>query len=63
MDVYDVVLVGGGHNALVAAAYLGGAGRSVLVLDNNDRPGGFVRTDEIIPGFRGDTYSAAQRCS
>ncbi|WP_193048546.1 phytoene desaturase family protein [Mycolicibacterium baixiangningiae] len=58
-DLYDVIFVGGGHNALVAAAYLTGAGRSVLVLDNNDRPGGFVRTDEIIPGFRGDTFSAA----
>jgi phytoene dehydrogenase-like protein len=59
MDSYDVIFVGGGHSALVAAAYLAGAGRSVLVLDNNDRPGGFVRTDDIIPGFRGDTFSAA----
>jgi phytoene dehydrogenase-like protein len=58
VESYDIILVGGGHNALVAAAYLSGAGRSVLVLDNNDRPGGFVRTDEIIPGFKGDTYSA-----
>lgn len=59
MDAFDVVLVGAGHNALVAAAYLAKAGRSVLVLDSNDRVGGFVRTDEFAPGFLGDTYSAA----
>lgn len=37
---YDVVIVGGGHNALVAAAYLGRAGRSVLVLERLDHLGG-----------------------
>ncbi|WP_194410702.1 phytoene desaturase family protein [Microbacterium cremeum] len=37
---YDVVIVGGGHNALVAAAYLGRAGRSVLVLERLDHVGG-----------------------
>ncbi len=58
MESYDVVVVGAGHNALVAAAYLARAGRSVLVLDRNDRPGGFVRTDEIIPGHLGDSFSA-----
>jgi len=59
MDAYDVVLVGAGHNALVAAAYLARSGRSVLVLDSNERTGGFVRTDEFAPGFFGDTFSAA----
>jgi phytoene dehydrogenase-like protein len=37
---YDAVIVGGGHNALVAAAYLGRAGRSVLVLERRDGVGG-----------------------
>lgn len=37
---YDVVIVGGGHNALVAAAYLGRAGRSVVVLERLDHVGG-----------------------
>lgn len=40
LHTYDVVIVGGGHNALVAAAYLGRAGRSVLVLERLDHVGG-----------------------
>ncbi|QLH20294.1 NAD(P)/FAD-dependent oxidoreductase [Streptomyces sp. Rer75] len=39
-DAYDVVIVGGGHNALVAAAYLGRAGRSVRVLERLGHTGG-----------------------
>ncbi|OAR26854.1 FAD-dependent oxidoreductase [Streptomyces sp. ERV7] len=39
-QVYDTVIVGGGHNGLVAAAYLARAGKSVLVLERLDRTGG-----------------------
>ncbi|MGW1770042.1 phytoene desaturase family protein [Streptomyces sp. NPDC002073] len=39
-DAYDAVIVGGGHNGLVAAAYLARAGRTVLVLERLDRTGG-----------------------
>ncbi|MFS8101846.1 NAD(P)/FAD-dependent oxidoreductase [Lentzea alba] len=60
MSTYDAVVVGGGHNALVTAACLARAGRSVVVLESNDRAGGFVRTDELtLPGFRHDTYATA----
>lgn len=60
METYDIVIIGSGHNALVTAAYLTRAGRSVLVLEKNDRPGGLVRTDELtLPGFKHDVYSAA----
>jgi phytoene dehydrogenase-like protein len=60
METYDALVIGSGHNALVTAAYLARAGRSVLVLERNDRPGGLVRTDELtLPDFKHDVYSAA----
>src|SRR2546429_8678699 len=47
---YDVVLVGGGHNALVAAAYLGKAGRSVLILERGARVGGAAVSEQAFTG-------------
>jgi phytoene dehydrogenase-like protein len=47
---YDVVVVGGGHNGLVAAAYLAKAGRSVLVLERLDHVGGAAVSAEPFPG-------------
>lgn len=49
-DTYDVVVVGGGHNALVAAAYLARAGQSVLLLERLDRLGGAAVSVEPFPG-------------
>jgi phytoene dehydrogenase-like protein len=59
METYDIIVIGGGHNALVSAACLTKAGKSVLVLNKNDRPGSFVRTDEILHGYRYDPLSAS----
>ncbi len=42
---YDAVILGGGHNGLVAACYLAQAGRQVLVLEASDRLGGGSRTE------------------
>jgi phytoene dehydrogenase-like protein len=49
----DVVIVGGGHNGLVAAFYLAKAGYKPLVLERRPQPGGAAITEEFHPGFRG----------
>jgi phytoene dehydrogenase-like protein len=49
---YDVLVIGGGHNGLTAAAYLARAGRSVLVLERRHVVGGAAVTEEVFPGFK-----------
>src|SRR5258706_4407891 len=49
---YDCIVVGGGHNGLVCAAYLARSGRSVPVLEAAERLGGAAVTREFAPGFR-----------
>jgi phytoene dehydrogenase-like protein len=49
---YDAVIIGGGHNGLVSAAYLARAGLRTLVLERRHVLGGAAVTEEIVPGFR-----------
>ena len=57
MPKYDAVIIGGGHNGLVTAAYLARAGRKVLVLERREMVGGCAVTEEIWPGYRVSTAS------
>jgi phytoene dehydrogenase-like protein len=51
---YDVVILGAGHNGLVAASYLAGAGLSVLLLEKNDYIGGATTSQKVFPDY--DAY-------
>lgn len=58
-NVSDYVIVGSGINSLVCAAMLAKSGRSVAILERNDRLGGCIRTEELtVPGFRHDVMSS-----
>jgi len=54
---YDAVIIGGGHNGLVAANYLARAGKSVCVVEARDVVGGACVTEELIPGSRWSSCS------
>ncbi|MGA8488895.1 MAG: NAD(P)/FAD-dependent oxidoreductase [Terriglobales bacterium] len=56
-QIYDAIIVGGGHNGLTAAAYLARAGMSTLVLERREMVGGCCVTEEIAPGCRVSTTS------
>src|SRR5215208_1028887 len=57
-DSADAVVIGAGHNGLVAAALLADAGWDVLVLEAQPVPGGAVKSAELFPGYISDMFSA-----
>ena len=54
---YDAIIIGGGHNGLVNAAYLARAGKKVVVLERRDVLGGSAVSEQVFPGFTYSVYS------
>ena len=52
MKSFDAIIIGGGHNGLVAAGLLAKAGKKVVVLEASDAVGGGARTREFHPGYK-----------
>src|SRR6266498_97502 len=57
MNSYDIIIIGGGHNGLVAACYLARAGLKTLIVERRAIVGGGAVTEEIHPGFRCSTLA------
>ncbi len=57
MENYDIVIIGAGHNGLIAAAYLARAGKRVAVLERRHVIGGATVTEEHFPGYHLSTCS------
>ncbi|NUR56114.1 MAG: NAD(P)/FAD-dependent oxidoreductase [Acidobacteria bacterium] len=55
----DIIIIGGGHNALVAAFYLARGGRKPLVLERRPIVGGCAVTEEFAPGYKAPTLAHA----
>ncbi len=60
--LYDAVVVGGGHNGLVTAAYLAGRGLKPLVLERRPFVGGSSVTEEVWPGYKVSTAAYVSAC-
>jgi phytoene dehydrogenase-like protein len=56
-NTFDAIVIGGGHNGLVTAAYLGRAGLRTVVLERRDEVGGAAATSELAPGARVPTLA------
>ena len=56
---YDAIVIGGGHNGLVNAAYLAKSGLKTLVLEQRPIVGGAAIIEELIPGYKFTTFSYA----
>ena len=54
---YDAIIIGGGHNGLISAAYLARAGLKAVVLEQRHVLGGAAVTEEVFPGFRFSIFS------
>lgn len=60
-ELFDVIVIGGGHNGLVAASVLAKAGRKVLLVEADAELGGPAQTEEFFPGYRASTAHLLNR--
>ena len=58
--IYDAIIIGGGHNGLVAACYLAKSGLKTLVLERREVVGGGAVTEELHPGFVAQRWTMRQ---
>ena len=58
-EKFDAIVIGGGHNGLINAAYLAKAGMQTLLLEQRSIVGGAAITEELLPGFQFTTFSYA----
>ena len=63
MSKYDSIIIGSGHNGLIAANYLADAGKKVLVLERRSVVGGATVTEEFAPGFHASPDFSIRRFS
>ena len=61
-ETYDVIVIGGGHNGLITAAYLAKAGKKVLLLEEKKIMGGIAVTEEFFPGFKASSILDGSDC-
>src|SRR5262249_21688359 len=57
VNTYDAIIIGAGHNGLIAGAYLARAGKKVVILERRPIVGGAAVTEEIFPGYRFTEFS------
>src|SRR5574338_509746 len=57
VNTYDAIIIGAGHNGLIAGAYLARAGKRVVILERRPIVGGAAVTEEIFPGYRFTEFS------
>ena len=63
MSSYDTIIIGGGHNGLICAAYLARAGQKVLLLEANEALGGLASIRDFHPGFKASVAHSLQHFS
>lgn len=57
MNKYDAIIIGGGHNGLIASIYLAQKFKNILLIERRNKVGGAAITEELYPGFHFSRFS------